>query len=268
MRFCISLVAILAVTFIYVSCNRHSVQKPVANSNKILSGWSYTGKSDLDTRFTFNERNHVIKEETAHDISTYDLRGDSVIITEFSTDENRVVYEFKGRLDKKSRLVSGLAVSSYITTAPDTVEHMFQYNSNGFLSMEKRIAKSSDVFLVKYEYDEGVLSKVETFTNGHLFNTKKYQYYDEFLSYALPEETKFRKNVNNLVGLSGNRLVKKVISTGRNGKENYKLNFEYQVDQDGYAAKMISKKGKKANVVMTYLYDDVIAGVDQSVAAK
>ena len=268
MRFCISLVAILAITFIYVSCNKHTIQKPVGISDRTLSGWSHSDDPQQRTQLTFDDSMQVVREETGNEISSYQFTKDSVIIREFHKDENRYVYEFKGRLDGKKRLLSGTAFSSYVTTAPDTVHQFFTYNKAGALSMEKRISNLTDTFVVTYEYEDNVVAKVKTYSNGQLYNTKEYTYYDDELSNGLPEEVKFRKNVNNLVGVAGHKLIRKITSIGGNGKEKYKLNYEYQMDGNGYASKMITKRGKKVSGVMTYFYVPTTNDLNKSLASK
>ena len=137
MRFSILLAAILAATVIYVSCNKHTAQKSVTSSNKVVSGWSDSSRPELKTQLVFDGSNEVIKEETINDYSTYQFSSDSVIITEFNKDENRVVYQFKGKLDSLKRLVSGCATSSYILSAPDTTSHIYVYNNGTAKSPEQ-----------------------------------------------------------------------------------------------------------------------------------
>jgi hypothetical protein len=254
MRFCILLMAISAVTFIYVSCNKHTIQKSTGNINKTLSGWEHSSNPNLRTQLSFDGKQHTIKEETIGDISSYEFLSDSLTITEFNKEENRYVYEFKGKLDNQKRLVSGVATSSYVPTAPDTVLHLFEYNQAGYLLTELRISSSSDTFRIKYEYEGNTVKKVSTYSDTVLFNTKEFTYYDDELSYSLPQETKFRKNINNLVGHPEQHLVKQITSIGRKGKKKYTLNYEYQIDENGYASKMIAKNGKKISAVINYYY--------------
>ena len=268
MRFCILLVAVLAITFIYVSCNKHTVQNYTGNINKVLSGWEHSTDPASRTQLSFDEGRNVIKEETGNDISSYQFVNDSLIIREFSKEENRYVYEFAGRLDNQKRLVSGIATSSYITSTPDTIQHFFEYNKEGFLVTEKRISASSDTFRIQYEYEANVVKKVLTYSDTVLYNTKEFTYYDNELSYTLPEETKFRKNINNLVGRSEHKLVKKIVSTGRNGRQKYMANYEYQMDANGYASKMISRKGKKIGAVMTFYYGEILNASNKTLAAN
>lgn len=268
MRFCILLVAILAITFIYVSCNKHTIQKSTGNINKVLSGWEHSANSELRTQLSFDETRNVVKEETGNDISSYEFAGDSLIIREFNKEENRYVYEFKGKLNNQKRLVSGIATSSYITTTPDTVHHMFEYNKEGYLLTETRLSSSPDTFRIKYEYEDNVVKKAMTYSDSVLFNTKEFTYYDNDLSYSLPEETKFRKNINKLVGRSGQKLIKKIVSTGRNNKKRYILNYEYEMDANGYASKMISKNGKKVKGIISFYYGQAVNTSNMSVAAN
>jgi len=236
--------------------------------NKVLNSWSYSTNPQLRTEFNFNEAQKVTTEETDSDISSYDFINDSVIIREFSKEEKRYVYEFKGRLDNQNKLISGTATSSYIPNTPDTVHHVFEYDKEGHLISEKRISFSSDTFRIGYEYEDDVVRKVSTYTSGILYNTKEFTYYDSDLSYDLPEETKFRRNINNLVGRSKQKLVKKVVSTGRNGKQKYILNYEYQMDENGYASRMISKKGKKVSGVTTFHYEPRLNDSKMSIVVK
>lgn len=268
MRFCILLVAILAITFIYVSCNKHTIQKSTGDINKVVSGWAHSSNSGLRTELSFDQARNIVKEETDNDISTYQFVNDSIIIREFDKEENRCVYQFAGKIDSQKRLVRGIATSSYITTAPDTVHHFFEYNKEGYLLTETRRSSSSDTFLVRYEYEDIVMKKVTTFSNSTVYNTKEFTYYDNELSYSLPEETKFRKNLNNLVGHSNQKLVKKIVSTGKNGKEKYISNYEYQMDANGYASRMISRKGKKIGGVVTFYYGETVDPLNKAVAAN
>ena len=268
MRFCLLLVAIFAITFIYVSCNKHIIQKSTVSVNKVLNGWSHSTNPQLRTELSFNEAQKVTKEETDSDISSYHFMNDSLIIREFNKDENRYVYEFKGKLDNQTRLISGTATSSYIPNTPDTVHHAFEYDKKGHLISEKRISSLSDTFRIDYEYEDDIVRKVSTYTNEILYNTKEFTYYDNDLSYDLPEETKFRRNINNLVGRSEQKLIKKVVSTGRSGKQKYILNYEYKMDESGYVSRMISKKGKKASGVMTFNFEPASNVSKMSIAAK
>src|SRR5688500_2413475 len=181
MRFCLLLVAILAITFIYMSCNKHTIQKSSGNINRVLSGWSHSTNPELRTQFFFDETRNIVKEETENDISSYQFMQDSVIIREFNKEENRYVYEFMGKLDNQQRLVSGTATSSYFISAPDTVNHFFEYNKEGYLLAEMRLSSISDTFLIKYEYDDDMVKKVSTFQNSVLYNTKEFTYYGKDL---------------------------------------------------------------------------------------
>lgn len=269
MRFGICVIAVLAIAVIYMSCNKHTIQKPTSSCSKGLNGWSDSKDPSQRTQLSFDGQHHVVKEETPHDITSYEFNHDSVFIKEFNKEEDRYVSEFKGKLDNNRRLLSGVATSSYIPTSPDTVFHTFMYNNAGFLLTEKRVSSSSDTFLLQYEYANNLVKSVKTFTNGVLYNSKEFVYYnDNDFSYSLPEETKFKRNINNLVGLAGNKLIKTVVSTGRNGKQKYKLNYEYQMDANGYASKMISKKGRKVSGVVTYYYDNTYQATGNPVAAR
>ena len=96
MRFCLLLVAILAITFIYVSCSKHSIQKTTVSVNKILIGWSHSANPELRTQLSFGPSQNVVREETDEYFSSYQLKNDSVTIREFSKEEDRCVYEFRG----------------------------------------------------------------------------------------------------------------------------------------------------------------------------
>jgi hypothetical protein len=268
MRFCISLVAIFAVMFIYVSCNKHTVPKSTGNINMTLSSWEHSSNPGFHTQLSFDEMHRIIKEETGSDISSYEFSTDSLTITELNKEENRYVYKFKGKLDNQKRLVSGVATSSYLPTAPDTVQHLFEYNKAGYLLTELRISSSSDTFRIKYEYEDNMVKKVSTYSDTILFNTKEFTYYDRELSCSLPQETKFRQNINNLVGRSEQHLVKQVISTGRKGKKKYILNYEYQVDKNGNATKVMTKSGKKTKTIVSYFYAHAADNSNTAVAAK
>ena len=254
MRFAILVISFLAIGFIYIGCNRHSIQKPIPPPEKIVSGWTDSANAEDKTQFIFDEANHVTKEESNNETSSYEFVKDSVVIREFNKDENRFVYEFRGRLDTGRRLVSGIANSSYITTAPDTVYHSFDYNKDGFLTKEERISKTSDIFSIEYKYEDNQLKKIFTYSNGKLYNTKEFEYYQSDFMPGLPEAFKFQKNINRLVGRSSEHLIKKIVSTGKNGKRNYILRYEYQKDPHGYAYKVIGKKGKKSRTVVNYFY--------------
>ncbi len=254
MRFAILVISFLAIGFIYIGCNKYSIQKPIPRPEKMVSGWMDSGNADDKTKYFFDQANHVTKEESGSEISSYEFLKDSVIIKEFSKDENRFVYEFRGRLDTNKSLVSGVANSSYITSAPDTVYHRFEYNKDGFLTWEERISTSSDSFSIEYEYEDNQLKKAFTYSNGELYNTKEFEYYQNDFTPGLPENFKFRKNINRLVGRSGEYLIKKIVSTGKSGKQRYILHYEYQKDADGYAYKVIGKKGKKTRTVVNYFY--------------
>ena len=268
MRFCLLLVAILAITFIYVSCSKHSIQKSTVTANKIVNGWSHSANPELRTQLSFDELQDVVREETDSDISTYQRLGDSVIIREFNKEENRCVYEFKGRLDNQKKLVSGIAISSYILNTPDTIRHMFEYDGEANLLSETQISSVSDTFVVKYEYEDKIVRKVSTYSNSILYNTKEFTYYDFDLPYDLPEEIKFRRNINHLVGRSAQKLVKSMVSTGRNGKQKYIQKYEYQMDETGYASRIIRRKGKKVSDITTFSYEERLNDSNVSIAVN
>jgi hypothetical protein len=269
MRFSILLAAILAVTFIYVSCNKHTSQRSTTRtSDKVLSGWADSAQPALKTKLTFDGSNEIIREETANDYSTYEFSRDSITIREFSKEEDRLVYEFKGKLDSLKRLISGTATSCYIISAPDTVQHQYEYNAQGYLLSEKRISGAVDTFSIVYEYEENLVTKVSTYSNNVLYNTKEFTYYENEIRYSLPEEIKFRKNLNHLVGNSSNKLLKKTISMGKNGKQTYTVNHQYSFDPNGYASQMINKKGKKVSGVVNFYYGEKSSGIENSVAAN
>ena len=260
MRLGILIISMMVFASIYIGCSRFTIQNSDTYSSYIVQGWIDSANPQLETRLTFDLVNpfdlvnHVTKEESGIEAVFYEYLRDSVIIKEFNKEESRFVYEFRGRLDSRGRLISGTATSSYVSTTPDTVQHFFEYNEDGFLSKETRLTNFTDSFVIKNEYDGKNLKQQLTYSGGVLYNTKDFEYYSHLLNPGLPEGFKFRNNLNNLVGRSGESLIKKITSIGKNSKKKYIQTYEYQNAGEGYTYTAIGKKNKKINSTTTYFY--------------
>lgn len=245
-------VAVLSLTG-YMACSFVKVQhaNPVIKRN--LVKWESTDAAS-STRLEKDLQGRITSMENNAEVTAFKFWADSMLLTEYSKAENRVVYEFKGRLDHTGKLVSGLAIASYSSWKPDTVSHRFKYNVAGYLVKEFRDYGKAGTYTIVYEYEEGDAVRIYTWFNNDLYNTKELEYYRKKDNLTGLEDFKFRRNINNLAGNISRHLVKKITSLARNGKLNYSFNYEYETDEEGLPLKLITKKGKKVNSVTTYFY--------------
>lgn len=221
---------------------------------KSLVQWQSTGDSASSTWLTKDSVGRIISLENNAEINSFRFWADSVLLTEYSKTEDRVVYTFKGRHDTAGKLISGKAIATYDVYAPDTVLHRFEYNTGGYLVKEYRDYGKTGTYIIAYEYDGNDVVKISTWLNNVLNNTKELAYYKEKNNLTGLEDFKFRRNINSLAGNSSRHLVKQITSTAGNGRRNYSFNYEYETDEDGFPVKLIAKRGKKVSAVTTYYY--------------
>ena len=246
-------VAVLSIMG-YVACVRMKAQRVNPVIRKNLVKWESTGDSASSTRLVKDRQGRITSMENDMEINNFHFTPDSVLLTEYSKTENRVVYAFKGRRDHTGKLISGMAVAAYAVDDTDTVLHRFEYNDGGYLVKEFRDYGKDGTYIIVYEYEGGDVIRISTWYNNELYNTKEMQYYTEKDNLTGLEDFKFRKNINNLAGNTSRHLVKKITSMARNGKLNYSFDYEYETDEEGLPVKLIAKKGKKVNTVTTYFY--------------
>jgi YD repeat-containing protein len=245
-------VAVLSLTG-YMACSFMKAQHadPVIKRN--LVKWESTDAAS-SARLEKDPQGRISSLENNAEVNAFKFWADSTLLTEYSKTENRIVYEFKGKLDSAGKLMSGLAIASYSSWKPDTISHRFEYNAAGYLVKEFRDYGKAGTYTIVYEYEAGDAVKIYTWFNNELYNTKELEYYPQKDNLTGLEDFKFRRNVNNLTGNVSRHLVKKISSVARNGKLNYSFNYEYETDEAGLPLKLITKKGKKINSVTTYFY--------------
>jgi hypothetical protein len=244
-------VVVSSVT-VYMACISIKGQRinPVIHKN--LVKWESTGDSASSTSLQKDTLGHITTLETSLEINRFLFCKDTVMLTEFSKEENRIVYSFTGKMDSTGKLTSGVAIAAY-SPSPDTVIHHFEYNTEGYLSKEFRDYGKNGVYTILYEYEQGDAVKIYTYYNDELYNTKELDYGSRKNVTGL-EDFKFRRNINSLTGKTSNHLLKKITSTGRGGKLNYSFDYEYETDEEGLPVKLVTKKGKKVSSVTTYFY--------------
>jgi hypothetical protein len=221
---------------------------------KSLVQWQSTGDSASSTRLMKDSIGRITSVENNVEVNSFRFWADSVLISEYSKTEDRIVYTFKGRLDTAGKLISGKAIATYDVYAPDTVQHLFEYNAGSYLVKEYRDYGKTGTYTIAYEYEGSDVIKISTWLNNELNNTKELAYYKEKNNLTGLEDFKFRRNINSLTGNSSRHLVKQITSTAGNGKRNYSFTYEYETDEDGMPVKLIAKRGKKVSAVTTYYY--------------
>ena len=245
---------LVSSVIVYMACVsiKGTRTNPVIHKN--LVKWERTGDSAATTSLVKDSLGHITTLETNLERNQFTFCNDSLVLTEFSKEENRMVYYFKGKIDSTGKLTSGVAIASYAAGSPDTVVHHFEYNEAGYLAKEFRDYGKNGVYTILYDYEKGDAVKIYTYYNDQLYNTKELEYYGSRDNLTGLEDFKFRRNINRLTGKTSSHLVKKITSIGRGGKLNYSFDYEYETDEEGLPVKQVTKKGKKVNAVTTYYY--------------
>ncbi|MDF2187298.1 hypothetical protein [Paraflavitalea sp. CAU 1676] len=238
----------------YMACVKATAKQEIPVISKKLVSWESTGDSAATTRLAKDSLGRVVRVENESEVNTFQYKGDSLFISEYSKTESRIVYRFNGRVDSAGKLIGGRAIAAYGSFHPDTVGHRFEYNDRGYLSKEFRDYGEDGIYVIAYEYEGGDAVRISTWYNNELYNTKELEYYTDKHNQTGIEDFKFRRNVNNLAGHNSLHLVKKISSIARNGNLNYSFNYEYETDEEGLPVKLIAKKGKKVSTVTTYFY--------------
>lgn len=238
----------------YMACMHSKVQRVNPVIQKSLVKWESTGDSASSTRLVKDGQGRITSMENEVEVSSFRFSGDSVLFTEYSKAEDRIVYTFRGRLDSAGKLTGGTAVVAYAASGTDTVLHAFEYDDQGYLVKEFRDYGKAGTYIIGYTYKGGDAIRISTWYNNELYNTKELEYYTQKDNLTGLEDFKFRKNMNQLVGHTSSHLVKKITSVARNGKLNYSFNYEYETDEEGLPLKLIARRGKKVSGVTTYFY--------------
>jgi hypothetical protein len=238
----------------YMACMRLKVQRINPVIQRSLVKWESTGDSASSTQLVKDGQGRITSIENNTELNRFQFSTDSILLTEYSKTDNRIVYAFKGRLDSAGKLTSGTAIVGYAAHGTDTVLHRFEYNDQGYLVKELRDYGKAGTYIIGYTYEGGDVIRISTWYNYELYNTKELEYYTQKENLTGLEDFKFRKNMSQLVGNTSRHLVKKITSTARNGKLNYSFNFEYETDDEGLPLKLITRKGKKVSVVTSYFY--------------
>ncbi|AXY77331.1 hypothetical protein D3H65_26590 [Paraflavitalea soli] len=233
---------------------RSKVQRENPVIQRSLVKWESTGDSASSTRLGKDSQGHITSMENNAELNRFQFSTDSILLTEYSKTNNRIVYAFKGRLDSAGRLTEGTAIVGYADHGTDTVLHRFEYDDQGYLVKEYRDYGKAGIYIIIYQYEAGDAIRISTWYNNELYNTKELEYYTGKNNLTGLEDFKFRKNINHMVGNVSKHLVKKITSVAGNGKLNYSFNFEYETDDEGLPLKLITRKGKKVSGVTTYFY--------------
>lgn len=238
----------------YMACMRSKVQRENPVIQRSLVKWESTGDSASSTQLVKDSQGRITSMENKVELNRFQFSTDSILLTEYSKTDNRIVYAFKGKLDSAGKLIRGTAIVGYGAHGTDTVQHRFEYDNQGYLVKESRDYGKAGTYIITYLYEAGDAIRISTWYNNELYNTKELEYYTDKDNLTGLEDFKFRKNMNELVGNTSKHLVKKITSVARNGKLNYSFNFEYETDDEGLPLKLITRKGKKVSGVTTYFY--------------
>lgn len=238
----------------YMACVKAKVKHEDPVITKKLVSWEITGDSTATTRLIKDSLGRVVSMENNTEINTFTYVADSLLINEFSKAENRIVYTFRGKIDSGGKLSGGTAIAAYGAFQPDTVLHRFEYNERGYLVRELRDYGEAGTYAIAYEYRGNDATRILTWYNNELYNTKELEYYADKKNVAGLEDFKFRRNINSLAGHNSQHLVKRISSVAGDGKLNYSFTYEYETDEEGLPVKLIAKKGKKVSGVTTYFY--------------
>lgn len=241
-----ALVLFLSATAIFLNaCHKDdsTPTPPVTKTGKLLISTTYSGVFQPVT-LKYDAQGRLVQVEDDEDRDTYTFKGDSVFIKEFRKTENRYVYDFKGKMDAKGRIISGKASASYVINSPYVATFAFEYDAQGY--MVKQITDRSDQYDYVYEYthQNGDMVKSRVYLNGALQYGADYEYYTDMANKTGLEGNKFYGYQNGLTGTPSQHLMKKATGINDKGESGWTAGYTYQLDADGYPA---SAKGTSSS---------------------
>lgn len=178
-------------------------------------------------------RMNVVADQEDSAIVSFN-RKDSVFIKERRFTENREVFDFKGRIDAKGRVLSGHASVSYNLYLPYEADYTFTYNPDGSMASQTIQRSNGQLIQYLYGYQSGDLIQEQVFRDGQAEFTLDYEFYTNMTDKTGVERTKFYGAHNGLSGKPSKHLIKAIKATSGNGTTMWTRQLVYHLDGNGY----------------------------------
>lgn len=248
---------LLAAALLLNAC--HKEDEPISSNpgetkTKLLTGLRYSQEKFQPLDLDYDSKGRVKLVEDNEDRDTYEFRGDSVFIKEFRKTDNRYVFDFKGKMDAKGRVISGKASVSYLVHAPYTATYSFEYDAQGYQTKEICLRSDNQNYEYRYEHENGDLVKQRAYLNGQLEYGADYTYYPDLPNNSGIEFNKFYSCPNGLSGTPSQHLMKSATGINSEGQSGWHFEYSYQMGIDKYPVSADIQSTSWGNYQMFYQY--------------
>lgn len=199
-----------------------------------LTSISYSLEKLSPILFGYEGKGRLNMIDEGEDSTNIVFKSDSVFIKEFRKAENRFVFDFKGKMDNKGRVVSGQAQVSYNINFPHVANYSFQYNIDGYMTNQliKRSNNTDTEYF--YTYQNGDLKEMRVYRDGLIDFSIQYDYHLNMTDKTGVEMNKFYPGHNGLSGKTNKHLVKMVKGMMSNGTVSWTQAMTFHLDAKGY----------------------------------
>lgn len=161
----------LLLLLVFGACKKDDTTLPqdpnTPNAAKRFMGFTYEGNKYAPVSVEYDAKGRVTRFDDGGDVSTLTYTGNEVNITEVRKDENRVVFNFKGKLNAQGLMTEGSGTSEYNQGQLRQVQYTFEYNAEGYMTKKiQNYDNGATVYEHRYTYTNGNLTGYQVLTNG------------------------------------------------------------------------------------------------------
>lgn len=247
----------ILMLFFFAACQKDE-QPQINNTStqnqalKRLVNINWDNLPDNWVKLKYDSKGRVIEVDGDEDIYTITYQNNQVHVSEFRKAENRIVFDFTGKLNAKGHVTEGSGTSSY-TGKVYQETYKFEYDAAGNLVMKFLDRNNGELtFRYDYFYKNGNLSGFDAYMNGVLDYSGAYEYYADREDRSKINWEQF-STANTFTGNVNKNLMSKY--TGfRDGKESWHVNFTYDFDADGYPVSATAAYSSGKTYILSYKY--------------
>lgn len=231
----VSLVALLLL-LVFGACKKDDIllpEDPAQPAAKRFTGFTYENNKYAPVTIEYDAKGRVTRFDEGEDVSTLTYTGNEVTISELRKDGNRIVLNFKGKLNAQGMITEGAGTSEYNQGQLRQVKYAFEYNAEGYMTKKiQNYDNGTTIYEHRYTYTNGNLTGFQVLTNG------VYEYGGTW-EYDTTHEDKMGINwnhfnpANQFTGKTNRNMAVKYIGH-RPGTPDWHSTSTYTYDKDGY----------------------------------
>ena len=160
----------LLLALVFGACKKDDIVLPDPNTPdtaKRFMGFTYEGNKYAPVTVEYDSKGRVTRLDEGEDVSTLTYTGNEVSISEWRKEDNREVFNFKGKLNALGNMTEGSGTSEYNKGQLRQVKYSFEYNAEGYIAKKtQNYDNGATVYEFLYTYKDGNLTGFQVLTNG------------------------------------------------------------------------------------------------------